>query len=739
MEDHSKNKNQDIFFGDKEKLLLHQLRLAEWHDSNIDSIDDSNNKAEEVPSYPILPEKWKLTQGITLYPWQENCLNKWFDNNKTGTVKVVTGGGKTVLALAIAEKLQNLFEPDLYIAVVVPTIVLMHQWYDEFLEKGNLSPNAIGRLGGGYTENFSQGRRILICVLVSGQKELPKIVSKANVDSKLLLIADECHRFGAKERSKIFSTKRAYNLGLSATPEREDENKEFDAGYEKSVVGQNLGKIIYDFNLLEALELGIVPHFTIYHYGLSLNPEEMSLYDRFSRSISESRRELQNSAPEGRTTGNAFFSWARRVAMSNKGGNGVTARKFINNTNHRKKLIYKLKARPLAVEELLKNEFKINPDTRIILFHESIQDVMDLFIRLNKVGFPVIAEHSKLPNSIRENGLDLFRKGIAQIIVSARSLIEGFNVPAVDMSIIVASSSSVRQRVQSLGRVLRKHRTLQGEEKTSCIHVLYAKDTVDEAIYEKQNWEDITGIAHNVYYDWAPGSDPTQNEGPPRFPLLNDNFVDPESLISGEEYPGDYEGVEYSCDTHGNITNSEKQYASNPGNLPDLVFKVKGSAGRFKITPNNNYVLVIVPFDDKWKTLFVTQLEKPLLFESEKKQQVFEESEIDVWSSTAFPGMEYPFGTIPIVEDDLKFRNKKGGIVSKRIPGGEAFARGRVKAEDPEKGNDTDCLIVAIRDLHSKGKLISRIEINEKKHVLFREGGKLYFIYELKKGLEFPQ
>jgi hypothetical protein len=48
-------------------------------------------------------------------------------------------------------------------------------------------------------------------------------------------------------------------------------------------------------------------------------------------------------------------------------------------------------------------------------------------------------------------------------------------------------------------------------------------------------------------------------------------------------------------------------------------------------------------------------------------------------------------------------------------------------------------LINAIRDLQAKGKNISRIEINEKQHVLFREGGKIHFIYGLNKGLEFPK
>lgn len=733
------NNNNKPIISKKEILLLHQLRLSEWMNDNIDvSDDDGSEKDKTRPSLKI-PDTWNLTRGITLYPWQKKCVNKWFENEKSGTVKVVTGGGKTVLALALAEKLQNSCESDLNVAIVVPTIVLMHQWYDEIRERGNLPKHAMGRLGGGYKDSFSADCKILICVLVSAQRELPKIVKKSGVGSKLLLIADECHRFGAKESSKVFNTIRRFNLGLSATPEREEENADFDTGYEQSILGKELGKIIYDFNLIEALKLGIVPHFTINHYGLPLNPEESVVYERLSRSISESRRQLVNSAPDGKISGSSFFQWAQRMTSSKKGNIGAAARNFINHSNQRKRLIYQIESRARAVEELLEKEFKNNPDARVILFHESIEEVMNLFMRLKNAGFSVIAEHSKLPNSIREKGLDLFRKGVAQIIVSARSLIEGFNVPAVDMSIIVASSSSVRQRIQSLGRVLRKHRTSDGEEKTSCIHVFYAKDTVDEIIYDKQNWEDITGIAHNIYYEWLPGNSPEQQEGPPRTPLLNDNHINPDELEPGKEYPGIYEGLELSCDTHGNIRNAENQYAINSGDLTALVTKIKGSAGRFKITPNRHYVLVIIPLDDQWKTLFVTQLKEPLLFEKENETQAFEESDVEAWSLNAEIGGEYPFAAIPMVEDDLKFRSKRGGVISRRIPGGESFARGRDRAEDPEKGIDADHLIGAIKELHSKGKRISKIEINEKNHVLFREGGKFFFVCELKKGLEFPK
>src|ERR1700746_2803370 len=72
-----------------------------------------------------LPKQWELTRGLDLHPWQQQCVDAWFSAARRGVLKVVTGAGKTILALAIAEKLQQTTERDLRVAIVVPTVVLL--------------------------------------------------------------------------------------------------------------------------------------------------------------------------------------------------------------------------------------------------------------------------------------------------------------------------------------------------------------------------------------------------------------------------------------------------------------------------------------------------------------------------------------------------------------------------------------------------------------------------------------
>src|SRR5204863_4917453 len=83
-------------------------------------------------------ESWDLTRGLTLHDWQETCVESWFKSGKRGVIKVVTGAGKTILALAIAQRLQQTERPSLRVAVVVPTVVLLNQVLEELDSRGHL-------------------------------------------------------------------------------------------------------------------------------------------------------------------------------------------------------------------------------------------------------------------------------------------------------------------------------------------------------------------------------------------------------------------------------------------------------------------------------------------------------------------------------------------------------------------------------------------------------------------------
>jgi hypothetical protein len=223
-------------------------------------------------------------------------------------------------------------------------------------------------------------------------------------------------------------------------------------------------------------------------------------------------------------------------------------------------------------------------------------------------------------------------------------------------------------------------------------------------------------------------------EGPPKTPLPTETQIDAGTLQPGGKYPGQYEGMELSCDTQRNVRDATGRYTLDTGSLADAVLQVKGSSGRFRVTPKRNFVLVRISDGEEWETIFVTRLPEPLRFAEASSGASL--ADALRWQETAKAGDPYPFGGLSPAEGDIRYKIKSGGIIAKKVRGGELFARQGVKAEDLAKGADAERLIAAIKSLH--GKKISKLEWNEALHVCYREGGQLFFICALTEGLEFP-
>lgn len=541
---------------DVERLQLLQLltrdamarRKVAGSKRESDDIGTSDSAGGSGSSVPV-PERWRLTAEATqLFGWQSECLPIWMRDCR-GTIKVATGAGKTLFALSVAERLQNERDPALRLVVVVPTIPLMHQWHDE-LRQGNLPADAIGLLGGGLDSIQPEATRIAICVLASARDRLPRLVQLAGWAPHLLLIVDECHRANAEEARRIFDAHPQYTLGLSATPEQEPDATDIpsDSAYAVSAVGQGLGPIIYEYSLQRALADGLLTPFEVWHVGLSLTEPEAVEHARLSREITELRKALQDMHRRSRSK-LAFLAWCQSVASRGGPASGQ-AERFVGLANRRKRLLYGAAARQ-EIALLILTGAATDSDGRTIVFHESIADVERLFLLATRNGVPAVVEHSQLPDRVRADNIEAFRSGLARTIVSAKSLVEGFNVPSADLGIIAASSGSVRQRIQSLGRLLRRK---EGRRHARVV-VLYIRDTQDEEIYSSADWELVVGVGRNRYFHWqAPalvaqweGGLREQDEAPRRYrpPSLE---VDVSALSEGSPYPGRADGLDLKVD-----------------------------------------------------------------------------------------------------------------------------------------------------------------------------------------------
>lgn len=700
-----------------DELQLQQLlQMQVWKKQHSESVNEETSTPDSAKS-DALPQLWELTRGIELHSWQVRCVDAWFATGNRGVIKVVTGAGKTVLALAISEKLQRTQMPGLRVAIVVPTVVLLDQWREELLSRSNLPASAIGLIGGGHDGTFDDRTQILVCVLNSAARKLPDLVRESGFGSSLLLIVDECHRAGAAEMQKLFRTTRACSLGLSATPERENDLKEDEdvsggpaeeaflpVEFENTVLGQELGPVIFELNYAEAIALGVLPPFGIVHYGLSLKPHETVQYERVSREIKDLRKELERPGRQGL----GLIRWCRsRAASSNP-----AAARLIGLTGERKRLLFRMEERANAVMRILREAFKENPETKAILFHESIDEVMRLFLLLREEGFPVVAEHSEFPDAMRATSLRLFRQGVAQIIVSARSLIEGFNVPSADLGIIVAASSSVRQRVQTLGRLLRKAQTKDGLEKHAVLHVLYATKTVDEMIYEKADWEQFVGAERNQYFLW-PDVDQTTPQlvaKAPRSPAPDEMAVDAEALIPQETYPGNTDqGIALTRDTQGTIRSEDGRFIEPHDELAAVLKKSRKSAGRFRVTPSRRFVIELEKTNEGWRGLFLGQLTSPVTFVTEARHM---DAPHD-WK----PGDSYPLSRV--LGKTFSVLQRDPRLIALKSPGRVRFVLRGAQIEIPEKRDQLACIQSFLKAAYTKGHRINKITVTQEGHVVY--------------------
>jgi superfamily II DNA or RNA helicase len=139
-------------------------------------------------------------------------------------------------------------------------------------------------------------------------------------------------------------------------------------------------------------------------------------------------------------------------------------------------------------------------------------------------------------------------------MLSVKALIEGVDVPSADLGIVRVSSGSVRQRIQTLGRILR---TGEDPDKQAELFVLYARDTVDANIFERYDWREELSQAEVRHLTWETEEDAitghlrpaTDNEIPD--PPTSQTIPDAEELAQGDPYPGPGDGFEFSVNADG--------------------------------------------------------------------------------------------------------------------------------------------------------------------------------------------
>lgn len=417
-----------------------------------------------------------------LYLWQEECLSAWFNNHCRGIVQAVTGSGKTLLALEAARRLEDKLKKSgkkLKVKIVVPTSALMRQWeraVSEFRISAALPPQKIGLRGGGFKDRTDCS--YMIYVINSARYELARqILSELQESETILLIADECHHYQSGQNRLIFEflprskpySWHFFSLGLSAT---------LPAGEEGRYLSSVLGRKIYSYGMEKALALQTVCPYDIFHIALPFTGTERMDYDSLTDKMNRIYSNLLKLCPELRhITQTERFALLRELSASKNLRIADMAASYMALTYQRKSLICLASSRLSCVCALIN---RLDSGEKIMIFGERIAQADELYRLLHRQYPQRVGKiHSQMGTLANKNTLERFRAGDLRILISCKAMDEGVDVPDAAVGIVLSSTSAQRQRIQRLGRIIRKN---EGKERAS-LYYLHIEESAEDNVF----------------------------------------------------------------------------------------------------------------------------------------------------------------------------------------------------------------------------------------------------------------
>ena len=359
------------------------------------------------------------------------AIENWEKSHHRGIIDFVTGGGKTVTALAIA---RTWLRDGGFVLILVPSEILVDQWAEEIRREVGRDAGFLVQIGAGVgreqwapllrsaLEDVERGvSRIAIGTYASAQTETFFTQMDA-IKPRTLIIADECHAIGSAMSRQIMSRIRADGrLGLSATPERfgDPEGTELIFDY----FGE---KIEPHFGIRDAI---IAQRLVPYSYSIktiALTAEEGENFERWTLRLSQLYARLQ----EGEQVFDQINHAARTRANIIKNADGKI---------------------PLAIQILEEN---ISRRTHWLIYCNSIAQIKEIRSQLNSIGIRSMEYHSGLDRKTRTETLNVFERE-GGVLTAVHCLDQGVDIPKIDAAIVVASSANPREYIQRRGRILR--------------------------------------------------------------------------------------------------------------------------------------------------------------------------------------------------------------------------------------------------------------------------------------------
>ena len=389
---------------------------------------------EKDSSYQANDRFPKLPDDLSLRKYQHQAVANWLENKGRGTLKMATGSGKTIIALAIAVELYQQIGLQVLL-IVCPYRHLVTQWSRE-CQKFNLQPliamtrtdNWQGELSNRLYNLANDARSFLTIITTNSTLISTGFQSQLKYfPAKTLMVGDEAHNLGSAKIESSLPRNIGLRLALSATPERQ-----YDESGTEALLDY-FGAIIQPkFTLAAAIKQGALVNYLYYPVFVELTDTEAINYAKLTRRI----------------------GWSLNKNPSFQDNDTLTSL-----LTKRSRLIATAANKLICLEELMQTRL----ETTHTLFYCGDGCVADDVRQIDavthllgkKLGYRVNTYTADTSLEARENLRRQFESGKLQGLVAIRCLDEGIDIPAIKTAVILASSSNPRQFIQRRGRILR--------------------------------------------------------------------------------------------------------------------------------------------------------------------------------------------------------------------------------------------------------------------------------------------
>lgn len=420
------------------RVNLWRAPAIRYHDVALDLHKRRIPYEDEARDYALLDRPHRSEHQPRDY--QAEAVQAWRGAGRRGLIVLPTGAGKSFVAqLCIAEANRSTL-------VVAPTLDLVGQWYDGLVRAFG---EPVGILGGGVHEVHA----ITVSTYDSAWMHAETYGNRFG-----LVIYDECHHLPGPTYSQSATCSIApFRLGLSATPERED-------GAETSL-DELIGPIVY------RREIGDLAGEFLAEYRTEVISVHLSDADRMA--YEAARQEYRE------------FVESRGIRMGGKGGWNHFLRESSRSREGRSAFRAWRRSRSLlqgapAKLRMLAELLRKHRDGRVIVF---TNDNATVYAISEQLLLPAITHQTDLKE--RRALLAAFADGSLPVLVTSRVLNEGVDIPAADVAVVLSGTSTVREHVQRLGRILRRR-----EGKQAVLYELVVASTVEERTSERRRSHD---------------------------------------------------------------------------------------------------------------------------------------------------------------------------------------------------------------------------------------------------------